>query len=347
MNGNRARFSTAGALCLALCTGAAYGQSGAPTTVDRCAKPSVRTNVRPDADGTPTEVSVGVRLIDLTKINDVAQTLTGDFFVLLIWTDARLSHLMGCKIALDHVWSPGLTFINSGRMFTSRVREVHIGPGGQVRYGQRYYGTLATYGNLRDFPFDKQEIVVGLMPLQWPEDDVRFIIDDNVTGRRDLLNITGWKILDVSAKLTREHVNLFGRFHSRFDFQITAHRITAYYTWKIILPLCLIVAMSWCVFWINPARFGPQIGLSATSMLTLIAFIFATTSMVPKLGYFTILDLFIIGATVLVFLALIQSLTTSYLVSMERTVLATRIDRICRIVFPLAFATHVFIVLLR
>ncbi|MFQ6024854.1 MAG: hypothetical protein ACE5NW_19265, partial [Acidiferrobacterales bacterium] len=105
--------------------------------------------------------------------------------------------------------------------------------------------------------------------------------------------------------------------------------------------------MSWTVFWINPAQFGPQIGLSAMSMLTLIAFQFATTNMVPELGYFTTLDEFIAGSTVLVFLALVQSLTTSYLVSQERKLLALRIDRVSRFVFPLVFAALVVVVFFR
>ena len=62
------------------------------------------------------------------------------------------------------------------------------------------------------------------------------------------------------------------------------------------------------------------------------------TRMVPELGYFTILDLFIVGATILVFLALFESLTTSYLVSKERIELALRIDFVCRLAFPLTFA---------
>ncbi len=105
--------------------------------------------------------------------------------------------------------------------------------------------------------------------------------------------------------------------------------------------------MTSAVFSIDPAQFGPQIGLSATSMLTLIAFIFATTNMVPKIGYFTILDHFIAGSTILVFLALIQSLTTSYLVSKGHVELATRGDRICRFAFPLVFVALVAVVLHR
>ena len=42
---------------------------------DPCAAPDVRTDVRPNADGPPAEVSVGIRMADLTEINDVAQTL--------------------------------------------------------------------------------------------------------------------------------------------------------------------------------------------------------------------------------------------------------------------------------
>jgi hypothetical protein len=112
----------------------------------------------------------------------------------------------------------------------------------------------------------------------------------------------------------------------------------------VLLPVSLIVAMSWFVFWIDPSQFGPQVGLSATAMLTLIAFIFATTNMLPALGYFTILDLFIGGATILVFLAMLQSLTTSFLVSNDKVKLALHLDRVSRVLFPLVFVVFVILV---
>ncbi len=347
MNRNWLGCIFAGVLCLAFWPSVAYGQTEASPNVDPCKDPNVRTDVRPNAEGPPTEVSVGLRMVDLTEINDVMQTLTGDFVVILAWKDVRLSHLEGCEISLDDIWSPGLVFVNSGRLFTGRPREVGIGPGGQVRYLQRYYGTLASYHNLRDFPFDKQNIVISLLPVEWSEKDVKLILDEKVTSRRDRLNISDWMIEDVTGVIERQYTEVYDSYLSRYDFHIIAHRITSYYIWKVILPLCLIVAMSWCVFWINPAQFGPQIGLSATSMLTLIAFIFATTNMVPKLGYFTILDVFIVGSTILVFLALLQSLTTSYLVSIEHVKLATLGDRICRFVFPLVFTALVVVLFYR
>lgn len=325
----------------------ASAQSDTRSKGDPCEAPNVRTDVRPDAGGPPTEVSVGIRMIDLTEINDVSQTLTGDFAIRITWKDPRLAHLEGCEISLDDIWDPGLAFINSGRMFPSLPRKAGIGPGGSVTYVQRYYGTLATYHNLHDFPFDKQRFRISLRPLEWGEKEVQLIVDEKVTGRREPLNISDWTIKGVKGVIARDYADTYDRFHSRYDFEITANRIRSFYVWKVILPLCLIVAMSWTVFWISPARFGPQIGLSATSMLTLVAFIFATTNMVPKLGYFTILDEFIAISIVLVFLALVQSLTTTYLFSEGKEKIALHIDHVCRWAFPLAFAALVVVVFFR
>lgn len=311
-----------------------------------CLHPNVQIDVRPNAGDQPTVISVGLRMVDLTEINDVKQTLTGDFAVLLTWIDARLSQSQGCEISLDKIWSPSLVFINSGLLRTSRPKEVSIGPGGQVRYLQRYYGTLASYHNLRDFPFDKHKLVISLFPIDSSENEVRLVVNETFTGRRGLLNISDWDIQAVKGGIRRQKVQAFDTFHSIYDFEIAVRRITNYYVWKVILPICLIVAMSWCVFWIAPEQTDAQISLSAISMLTLVAFIFATTNMVPELGYFTRLDLFIIGSTILVFLSLLQSVFTSYLVACGRKIVSMPLDRVCRFAFPLGFAIFMVVVFL-
>ncbi len=312
---------------------------------EACRDPNMQIDMRPNAGGPATVISVGLRMIDLTEIDDVNQTLTGDFAVLLNWTDARLSQLQGCEISLDKVWSPSLVFYNSGRLIATRPREVSIGPGGQVRYLQRYYGALASYHSLRDFPFDEHRLVLSLFPIDSPESKVRLAVDETFTGRRDVLNISDWKIQAVKGEIRRAKLDAFAAIHSFYDFVITARRHADHYVWKVILPLCLIVAMSWSVFWIPPKQSDAQIGISATSMLTLIAFIFATTNMVPELGYQTRLDRFIIGSTILVFLALLQSVFTSYIAASEKREITFRLDYVCRFAFPLTFVVFMVVVL--
>ncbi len=326
----------------ALLPSGALAQEASDVGRERCPTPNVRTDLRPDADGPPTKVTIGMHMVDLMGVDDINQTLAGDFLVVLKWTDPRLAHLEGCEIHLKDIWDPKIVMLNSGRKFPKLPKEVVIGPGSSVSYIQRYGGTFATYHNLRDFPFDKQNFQIWLVPSE-AEDNVMLAIDEDATGRRELLNISAWTIDRVNAKVDRRYMETFDRYHSRYTFEIRANRITAYYVWKVLLPLCLIIAMSWAVFWINPARFGPQIGLSATAMLTLIAFLFATTNMLPALGYFTILDFFIGGATILVFLAMLESLTTSFLVSNDKAELALQIDRVSRVLFPLVFVVFVIL----
>lgn len=95
--------------------------------------------------------------------------------------------------------------------------------------------------------------------------------------------------------------------------------------------------MSFAVFWVDPTVF-PRMGLSATSMLTLIAYQFAITSLLPRISYLTRADQFTVGSFALVFLSLVEAITTSYLTKQGKTDLGQKIDRLSRWVFPLVFA---------
>ena len=103
----------------------------------------------------------------------------------------------------------------------------------------------------------------------------------------------------------------------------------------MILPLVLIVIMSWAVFWITPTDASPQISIAVTSMLTLIAYRFAIDNQLPRLPYTTDLDAFIL--MVLVFFSFIEVLVTTILENQKRNRLAITIDRSCRVIFPVIF----------
>jgi cadmium resistance protein CadD (predicted permease) len=95
--------------------------------------------------------------------------------------------------------------------------------------------------------------------------------------------------------------------------------------------------MSWAVFWIDPVTSNSQISIAVTSMLTLIAYRFAVDSQLPRLPYMTRIDLFFLVSTLLVFFSLIEVLVTTILDNNQQTKRAKRIDRYCRVIFPLVF----------
>ena len=94
--------------------------------------------------------------------------------------------------------------------------------------------------------------------------------------------------------------------------------------------------MSWLVFWIDPTQFGPQIGLAATAVLTLIAYRFLLGQLVPRISYLTRLDIFIMGSTILVFLGMVEAVVVARIAQKQER-LARRIDRMSRVGFPAAF----------
>jgi hypothetical protein len=116
---------------------------------------------------------------------------------------------------------------------------------------------------------------------------------------------------------------------------LTAQRLTSYYTWQQLLPLLLVVMMTWVVFWIPLEFVPPRVGLAATSMLTLIAYRFAMSSVLPPIAYLTRLDVFMIGSSILVFCALAIAVAATYIEHRHNPELAERVNRAARWLSPL------------
>lgn len=206
---------------------------------------------------------------------------------------------------------------------------------GIVEYNQRFFGKVATYHSLQNFPFDSHRMRIRMASFNYPIDALQLRLNTEFTGVADLLNIPDWTIGGVEAEIVEESIPEFDASYSVLHFYILADRNPQYYVRKVMVPLLLIVLMSFAVFWINPERFGPQIGLAATSMLTLIAFQFALTSVLPKLSYFTLMDQLILGSTLLVFGSLVQATATTVLVDRGKPELAMQLDHICGWLFPI------------
>jgi hypothetical protein len=105
--------------------------------------------------------------------------------------------------------------------------------------------------------------------------------------------------------------------------------------------------MSWSAFWIDPGFAGAQIGVATSSILSIVAFRFVLVNMLPPLSYMTRMDRFTLGCMILIFLALIETILTSYIFNNNQIGLARKIDRLSRLAFPvffvLMFAVTLFI----
>ena len=221
---------------------------------------------------------------------------------------------------------------------------VEVEPDGTVNYRQRYDGAFTQPLRLRSFPFDRQTFHVQLVAVRYRPNEVTFVPDEDwirnglqrAGGIAPSITLPDWTVEKWETKPLTYALSP-GFEYSGYTFEFTASRNVQHYILKVILPLVLIVMMSWSVFWIDPNTSNSQISIAVTSMLTLIAYRFAVDSQLPRLPYMTRLDAFFLVSTLLVFFSLIEVLVTTILDNNQQTERAKKIDRYCRVVFPAIF----------
>ena len=303
---------------------------------------------RPNADSGPTQISVAIWVVDINKIDSAEQSFTADVVVVLQWRDPRLSHPSGgvTHYLLDQIWHPRVAMVNETNSVSHRLPEaVEVDADGSVLYHQRYVGSFAQALHLESFPFDRQTFRLQLVAERYKPNDVKFVPDQKwidaglkqAAGISPSITLPDWT---VSKWNTKAFVYTLAPDleNSGYVFEFTASRNARHYIFKVILPLILIVMMSWAVFWIDPVTSNSQISIAVTSMLTLIAYRFAVDSQLPQVPYTTRLDAFILTSTVLVFFSLIEVVATTILEKSQRTEQAKKLDRYCRLIFPAIFA---------
>jgi Neurotransmitter-gated ion-channel ligand binding domain/Neurotransmitter-gated ion-channel transmembrane region len=303
---------------------------------------------RPGAEAGSTKVSYVVWIGDVTDIDSVAQTFSANLMLILRWHDPQLRHAgPGVKqFALSDIWHPPVLIVNEAGETTHSLPEVaEVASDGSVVSRQRLIGTFTHPLDLRAFPFDRATFRVQLVLPGYRPQEIEFEPDAAALaaglrggiGRADQFTLQDWRVLSTVAG-SKPYAVLPGLELAGFAFEFTAARNAQYFVIKVILPLLLIVMMSWSVFWIDPTEIGPQFSIAVTSMLTLIAYRFAIESNIPKLPYLTRLDAFILTGTLLVFLSLIEVIVVTKMAKRDRLEQACAIDRRCRWIIPLVFA---------
>jgi len=337
MSGRGSRLSLLLVLACALAASGASGQSGDGNS---CTVSPDLAASRPTSVGEPTRVEVGIYLVDLSSINDATQSLTGDVFVSMTWKDERLlsEGLAGCHPDLDAVWNPRPTIFNERDLTEKLPRTVAIAADGSVRYQQRFVGDFATFFDLRDYPMDTQVGRVVLVLLSPDSSAFELVLDQERTGRSAQLSVSDWSVGEGTFSTDPLRIGQQGMSVPRLTFEVGLQRQTGYYVIKVLMPLVLIVCMSWAVFWIDPKVLPAQISVSASAILTLIAFQFSLGYLLPRLSYLTRADQLLLGSTVLVFAAFGEAVLTGFLAARDRVDQARAIDRHARWAFPLTFA---------
>lgn len=306
--------------------------------------------------GEPVDVAMGVYLIQVSNLDQINQTFEIEGYLEARWIDPRLAfdanefgrdvkeyHEQRARDQLgETVWWPSIEIVNASAGGTLDRYWLRIEADGAVSLSMRFNATVTSAMDVRRFPFDQQQLRIPIESYYYGVDDVRFVVNDASTGFDRDRALPEWTITEVRTWVDEHDYVQYGEFYpaySRFNFELGIHRQWPFYLWKIFVPLLLIVAGSWSVFYVDDL--ATNITTAFTIMLTVVAFNFSIADTLPKVPYLTFMDAVLLTSYVSVFLTLIQLLVTANMARRGRDDLAQALDVRSRWLFPPALAVVV------
>ncbi len=356
------------ALCLLILGSAVEADSAAPRTPDAqspadCSQvnygePAPHPNgdgeegtiIAPPNPSGPTIVGVGFHVNDIRGIDPVDNEFEFRGYIRVLWCDPRIAFdpqaegqservFMGeqAEHELRRMWFPAGYPVNGVGEVAASERILRIRHDGTVKHSINVRVPLATHFDLRRFPFDRQTLELQIESFAWDRDHLQFVHDDSISGFSEEIAIPEWNIEAVAGSVIEVAVMESDTPFARYILEIEIARKPGFYLWKVFLPLVLIVALSWSVFWMTDERFSNRSRISATGVLTIVAYQFAFAKDLPRIGYLTLLDQIMIGSFVLLAVTVVESLLVDRANSTD-PLKAHRIDRTSRWLFPAVYA---------
>lgn len=298
----------------------------------------------------PMKVYISFYIADIASVNTAEESFDTRIFIRYRWKDERLAHdgRHAMTKPLSEIWHPNIQIINQQRVLDSSTDQASISPDGTVIYRSGIWGRFSQALSLAEFPFDHQKFTFQLVAVGFSPQHVTLVGETEQEGKLAFaiapkLSLSDWSVGETYYESASfQPVPNVDLSLAAISYTFEAERLTTYYIVKMILPLILIVIMSWAVFWMDPLNVASNVGISMTSMLTLIAYRFSADTILPRLSYLTSLDYFILASTILVFLSLAQNLMTSSLAKSGNMAASRRLDIICRGAFPVFFVIIIF-----
>ena len=198
---------------------------------------------------------------------------------------------------------PGFVIQNQQeRRFRQSARFI-VSSTGQAYYVESFTTVLqAPHFNFVSFPFDTQEFFVHVVST-YPTSHVKYVPLTSHSGIGKKLGEEEWTFTENWTKIST-HEGITGLPSSRFTLGLRAQRHLDYYVIRIFTPLAIFVAVSWAAFFLQEYR--RRIDIAGANLLIFVAFNFAISGDLPRLGYMTFLDfilvaMFVINGVIIVF----------------------------------------------
>lgn len=292
----------------------------------------------------PAVVHIGLVIRNLTAIDEVRENWQVTGLLVAKWSDPSLRYRLRGRGQLYRdlpatIWKPGIEFTNEVTPTNFHFVDFYAEPDGTVVYTQTFNATLSTNLDLRRFPFDFQRLPLVVQARGDDLDRTIFRSDpqDSALPKRAYAGLAQW----VPLSLT-EHLNAVAGSASRandVEFTLNVRRNPKSYIWKFIVPLLLLVVISWVTFWLSHEEFKTkdQLQSAIATLLIIVAFNITATSLLPRTEYITYIDALLFTCFVFVVVSIATIVGTHLLQINHSEKRALLVRKLAGVALPVTF----------
>ena len=311
---------------------------------------------------------------DIHHIDGKNLDFEASFSLWIYWKDPRLTKMFKeknlysgkgkpvwlCDYEADALWGSQKRLLDPGVEFYNRKDKPDF-QSGLVDWVDIFSdGTIET--RLRDtakfksnefnfgkFPFDTQIISFELWS-EFPSTMISLAPSKSMLNYSDSLYdfegedgivIPAWELKNVKFD-TYEYVEEDGFPYKGFRLFLEVKRLSSYYIYKVIIPILLILSISWSVFWINRSQLESKVNITMVALLSLIAYNLIMDQVIPKLDYLTFMDAFIFLSYLYTGAATILCVYSYYRYRKYRRKI-NLVDYYAKFVGPISYVVSIFI----
>ncbi|MFA7265958.1 MAG: ABC transporter substrate-binding protein, partial [Candidatus Nanopelagicales bacterium] len=299
-------------------------------------------------------VMVGMNFNQVGELDLASQSFSADFFVWFRYEGgAQLPFTPEFTNAVD----PGLELGDPQKLSQSFGQTYAL-----YRVSSDFKGQFA----FNDFPFDTQQLPIVLQPSDAPSSQVSFVVDaavlseqqeqrlaSGVNPAESIDRIPNWQASAVdyftaSIGTTASMgdptavVGTTGITYSEFVGDVAIGRDIPSFLTKNLLPLLLLVSVSYIALWLPFKESGARISFGTAGILTGAVMLSTVTNSLPQVDYTVAIEwayyafIFLSGCSVLV------SMVGRQLVDRRQLAGARALERSSRIAYPIAVAAVAF-----
>jgi hypothetical protein len=315
------------------------------------AEPALLSLPAPLRDGGPVVVRARFDLRDINEIDDEAETFEFEGVMTLEWRDERQAFDPAAEGTKEKLyqgayqfnevftgWFPQVVLVNESGLYEKHGVLLRVLPDGSLRLVETVNAAAKTDLDLRAYPFDRQRLEAVFEVLGFDESEV-VLQSVAAVDAPAAVRLPQWSLVRIGTSIGSHPASHAGKLAvaSTFVVGMDMERKSFFMVRLVIVPLVLIVMLSWSVFWMDQSSLGDRISVSFIGILTVVAYQFVLTDILPRIAYLTLMNGFLNVSFFVMCASVLASLWVGWLDRHGQTATGDRIDQRCRWVFPLLY----------